>query len=195
MRRLGMNRLVFACGVLLAAGPATAGVSIGDKLTPFSLESYEGKEVNLASYAGKRAVLLVFVATRCPVSNAYNDRMEAIARDYAPRGVAFVGINANKEESPAEIADHAKTHGLTFPILKDTRNAEADAFGARVTPEAYLYDSTWTLRYHGRIDDNMRSDHVTTSDLRTALDAVLSGQDVATKETKAFGCSIKRVER
>ncbi len=191
-----MNRLVFACAGLLAAGPALAGqVSVGDKLTPFSLESYEGKDVNLASYAGKKAVLLVFMATRCPVSNAYNERMEGMAKEYGPKGVAFVGINANKEESPAEIAEHAKAHGFTFPILKDAANARADAFGAQVTPEAYLYDATWTLRYHGRIDDNMRADKVTVSDLRNALDAVLSGSDVATKETKAFGCSIKRVDK
>jgi peroxiredoxin len=189
-----MNRLVLAGAVFLVAGPALAGVSIGEKLTPFSLESHDGKRVDLASFTGRKAVLLVFMATRCPVSNAYNERMEAIAEDYGPKGVAFVGINSNKEESPAEIAEHAKAHAFTFPILKDTGNVEADAFGAQVTPEAYLYDASWTLRYHGRIDDNMRADHATTSDLRAALDAVLAGKDVATTETKAFGCSIKRVE-
>jgi peroxiredoxin len=191
-----MNRVSFVCAALLAAAPALAApVSVGDKLTPFSLQNFDGKDVSLASYQGKKAVLLVFVATRCPVSNAYNERMEAIAKEYGPKGVAFVGINANKEESAAEIAEHAKTHGFTFPIMKDVGNARADFFGAQVTPEAYLYDSSWTLRYHGRIDDNMRANHATTADLRNALDAVLSGKDVAVKDTKAFGCAIKRLDK
>ena len=170
-------------------------VAVGDKLSPFTLKGYDGKAVDLASYSGKKAVVLVFVATRCPVSNAYNDRMEAIAKEYSAKGVAFVGINANKEETPSEIAEHAKTHGLSFPVLKDSGNVEADAFGAQVTPEAYVYDASWVLRYHGRIDDNMNLEHAKSPDLRNALDAVLAGKDAPVKETKAFGCSIKRVEK
>jgi peroxiredoxin len=179
---------VLAASPLLASSPA-----IGDKLTPFALENYDGKAVSLSSYDGKKAVLLVFVSTRCPVSNAYNERMEAIAKEYGAKGVAFVGIDANKEETPAEIAGFAKEHGFSFPVLKDEGNVKADSFGAQVTPEAYLYDATWTLRYHGRIDDNRNAEHVNTSDLRVALDALLSGKDIPVKETKAFGCTIKRV--
>jgi hypothetical protein len=109
--------------------------------------------------------------------------------------VAFVGINANKQESAAEVADHAKSHGFPFPVLKDEGNVQADAFGAQVTPEVYVYDPAWTLRYHGRIDEDMKGDHVASPDLRNALDALLAGKDVPAKETKAFGCSIKRVEK
>lgn len=196
MKEARMGRAVLVVIALLAPGLGFAApVAIGDKLSPFSLASYDGKTVDLASYSGKKAVVLVFMATRCPVSNAYNARMEAIAKDYSPKGVAFVGINANKEESSSEIAEHAKAHGFSFPILKDTANVEADAFGAQVTPEAYVYDASWTLRYHGRIDDNMKAEHATTPDLRNALDAVLAGREAPAQETKAFGCSIKRVEK
>jgi len=190
-----MRRIVV--GLVLAAAsavPATAApVAVGDVLVPFSLKNYDGKEVSLASLQGKKAVVLAFVATRCPVSNSYNERMAAIATEYGAKGVAFVGLNANKEETPAEVAEHAKAHGLAFPILKDEGNVRADAFGAQVTPEVYVYDPTWTLRYHGRIDDDMRGQHVTSHDLRNALEALLAGKDVPVKETKAFGCSIKRV--
>lgn len=179
-----------------AAGPAGAApVAVGDTLVPFSLKNYDGKEVNLATLQGRKAVVLAFVATRCPVSNAYNARMAAISTEYAAKGVAFIGLNANKEEGPAEVAEHAKAHGLAFPILKDEGNVKADAFGAQVTPEVYVYDPSWTLRYHGRIDDDMRGERVTSSDLRNTLDALLAGKDVPVKETKAFGCSIKRVEK
>jgi peroxiredoxin len=194
MRHLVLG-LALAAAAVAARNAGAAPVAIGDKLVPFTLKNYDGKEVNLATLQGRKALVLAFVATRCPVSNAYNDRMAALSAEYAAKGVAFIGVNANKEETPAEVAEHAKAHGLMFPILKDEGNVEADAFGAQVTPEIYLYDPTWTLRYHGRIDNDMKGVHVTSTDLRNALDALLAGQDVPVKETKAFGCSIKRVER
>ena len=194
MRHLVLG-LALAAAAVAAGNASAAPVAVGDKLVPFTLKNYDGKEVSLATLQGRKAVVLAFVATRCPVSNAYNERMAALAAEYAARGVAFIGLNANKEESAAEIAEHAKTHGLAFPILKDEGNIEADAFGAQVTPEIYLYDPAWTLRYHGRIDNDMKGEHVTSTDLRNALDALLAGKDVPVKETKAFGCSIKRVEK
>jgi peroxiredoxin len=129
-----MRRLLV--GFLLAATVPASGapVAIGDILVPFSLKNYDGKEVNLASFAGRKAVVLIFIATQCPVSNAYNTRMAALAAEYSAKGVAFVGLNANKQESVAEIADHAKAHGFTFPILKDDGNVKADAFGAKSHP-------------------------------------------------------------
>jgi peroxiredoxin len=121
--------------------------------------------------------------------------MAALAKDYQAKGVAVVGINANRQEASAEIASHASQHGLTFPILKDVENVRADQFGAQVTPETYVFDASWKLRYHGRIDDNQRGDNIQSQDLRNALDAVLAGKDVPVKETKAFGCTIKRVQK
>jgi peroxiredoxin len=178
---------------IAAAEQAAAGIAVGDKLAPFALKDASGKVVDLASVKVPKAAVVIFVATRCPVSNAYNTRMEALARDYGSRGVLFFGVNANREESVAEIADHARTHGLSFPVLKDDGNVQADRFGAQVTPEAYVFDSTWSLRYHGRVDDARDQSGVTRQDLRLALDAVLAGDPVSPAETKAFGCTIKRV--
>ena len=72
----------------------------------------------------------MFIATQCPVSNAYNERMAAISREYGAKGVAFVGINSNRQESVEEIAGHASQHGFGFPVLKDVGNVQADHFGA-----------------------------------------------------------------
>ena len=189
-----MRAAVLLLAVTALAGPATAApLAIGDKLEPFALKNYDGKDVDLKALTGNKAVVLIFVATQCPVSNAYNERMAALPGDYAAKGVAVVGINANRQESAAEVASHAKQHGFSFPVLKDPGNLQADRFGAQVTPEAFVFDAGWTLRYHGRIDDNQRGDNITSGDLRAALDALLAGKDVPVKETKAFGCTIKRV--
>lgn len=187
--------VVVLVGLISVAQAQAAPVAIGDTLAPFSLKDYQGKDVDLKSFQGSKAVVLMFIATQCPVSNAYNERMAALAKDYQAKGVAIVGINSNRQETSAEIAAHAGQHGLTFPILKDVDNVKADQFGAQVTPETYVYDAGWKLRYHGRIDDNQRGDNIQSQDLRNALDAVLSGKDVPVKETKAFGCTIKRVQK
>lgn len=188
-------RLASAALILVAAAGSVqaAPVAVGDKLTPFTLKDAAGKDVSLAALSGKKAVVLAFIATECPVSNAYNERMAAFAKEYDAKGVAFVGINANKQESPAQIAEHAKAHGFAFPVLKDEGNKKADELGAQVTPEIYVFDPSWTLRYHGRIDDDRSGKAVQSADLKNAVDALLAGKDVTVKEAKAFGCTIKRV--
>jgi peroxiredoxin len=190
-----MTRFAFALTLAAAALPVAGAVTIGEKLQPFALKDATGKDVDLGSFQDRKAVVLMFIATQCPVSNAYNERMAALSREYAGKGVAFVGINSNREESAAEIANHAAQHGFAFPILKDVGNVQADHFGAQVTPEIYVYDPSWVLRYHGRIDDDRSGASVKSQDLRNALDALLAGQAVPVAETKAFGCTIKRVSR
>jgi peroxiredoxin len=186
--------LALSAVLAVPAIPAAADVAIGDKLPGFTLsDAVDGKLVDVKAVLGKKATVLLFIATQCPVSNAYNERMAALARDYAGKDVTFIGINSNKQEASPEIAAHAKAHGFTFPVLKDVDNVQADAFGARVTPEVYVYDSKAVLRYHGRIDDDKSGSNIQSQDLRVTLDALIAGKDVPVTVTKAFGCSIKRV--
>ena len=161
----------------------------------FTLKDYNGKTVSLADYQGARAVVVIFIATRCPVSNAYNKRMADLDKEFKGKNVAFIGINANKAEDAAEVKEHALKNGLDFPILKDLNNVVADRYQASVTPEVYVLDKDRKLLYHGRIDDSRREDRVTSRDLYNALTEILSGKAVTLKETKAFGCTIKRVEK
>ncbi len=174
---------------------AAAAPQIGAPAPQFQLQTIDGKEFSL-SEAEKthKAVVILFIATRCPYSNAYNDRMRDMAAAYSKQGVLFVGINSNKTEPATEVAAHAKQHGHTFPIAKDPDNKVADLYDAKHTPEAYVIGPDGKLLYHGRIDENYEdASRVTSPDLKNALDAILAGQQVAKAETKAFGCSIKRV--
>ncbi len=166
---------------------------LGARVGEFTLRDLEGHTVEFSSLRGPVTVV-TFIATQCPVSNSYNDRMNAIYKDYSARGVKFVFVNANRTEPAAEVAQHAKAH-LVFPVYKDPDNAAADKFGASVTPEAFVIDSAGVIRYHGSIDDSMEMRRVSVQRLRNALDAVLADQPVAQPETKAFGCSIKRIKK
>lgn len=169
-----------------------AGVALGAVVADFTLPDPDGHEHTLASLKGKNGTVIIFIATRCPVSNGYNERMEKLANDYAPRGVRIVGINANSTEPASEVKQHAAEKGLTFTILKDNGNQIADRFDAQVTPEAYVLDASGKLVYHGRIDNSRAGDAITSNDLRDAVEAMLAGKPVAKPEARAFGCSIKR---
>ena len=141
--------------------------------------------------AGKNGTVLIFIAVQCPVSNAYNERMEKLAQDYKAKGIDVIGINSNVAEDAAAVKAHAAEHKFTFPILKDPGNKIADKLGASVTPEAYFLDASNKLLYHGRIDNarNARS-----RNQRSAQRARCSagGKPIEKTEAKAFGCTIKR---
>lgn len=187
---------VAACGLTAARAAESASAAFLGKPAPaFSLPDSQGKTRSLSEFATGKGAVVIWVSTQCPVSNAYNDRMASIAKEYQAKGLNFVGINSNKEEKTEEVAEHAKQHGLTFPVLKDEGNKIADLYGASVTPEVYVVDAKGTLRYHGRIDDNMKESGVTTQDLRAALDLLVAGQEISKAESKAFGCTIKRINK
>ena len=180
--------------VALAAPGLADAPAIGTTAPVFDLKTLDGKPFSLADAEKTNSyVVLMFIATQCPYSNAYNDRMRDMAADYAKKGILFVGINSNKTESVEETAAHAKQHGFAFPVVKDPSNKVADLYGATHTPEIYVVGKDGKLVYHGRIDDSTETAKVTSPDLKNALDALLAGQPIAKAETKAFGCSIKRV--
>ena len=167
--------------------------SPGDKYEGFTLTDYDGNKHSLSDYTESKAIVIMFIATKCPVSNDYNSRMEKVFNDYKDKEVTFLGINSNKSEDISEIGIHAKDNELTFTILKDEKNIIADKFEASYTPEILVLCNDFELLYHGRIDNSRRESEVKATDLRDALDEILSGKSVSNPETKAFGCTIKRI--
>ena len=182
-----------ACGTEDSEAPdSKAALAVGAAAPDFTLPDADGKEHSLASLKGKSGTLILFVATQCPISNAYNERMQKLAEEYRAKGVNVVGINSNSTEPAAEVKSHAAANGLNFAILKDPGNQIADRYDAQVTPEAYLLDASGKLVYHGRIDNSRTGYLITSTELRDAIEATLAGKPVEKAEVKAFGCSIKR---
>jgi len=194
---------LFLASVVIVAFAAVAGSgstidlptppAIGTTLDDFKLPDADGAEHSLKSLTGKNGAVILFVATKCPVSNAYNDRMEKLAQDYKAKGINVIGINSNNTEPAAEVKSHAGEKHLTFTILKDDGNKIADRLGATRTPEAYVINASGKLVYHGRIDNSQKVEGITTSDLRDALDELVAGKQVTKTGGAAFGCTIKRV--
>ena len=189
--------LVIALAAVAGSGRNTTDIpappAIGSAIEDFTLPDADGVNHSLKSLMGKKGAVIIFVATKCPVSNAYNDRMEKVYEDYQAKGINVIGINANSTEPAAEVKSHAAEKGLKFAILKDDGNKIADRLGANHTPEAYVIDASGKLVYHGRIDNAQNTANITSNDLRDTLDAILAGKPVAKTTSMAFGCSIKRV--
>jgi len=188
--------LVMAGAVIAGSGRNSSEIpappAIGATIEEFTLPDVDGRDHALKSLKGKNGTVLIFISVQCPVSNAYNERMEKLAADYKSKGIAVIGVNANSSEDAGAVKAHATEKGLTFTILKDPGNKLADKLGATRTPEAYFLDSNNKLLYHGRIDNSQNPAAIESSDLRTALDAALAGKPIEKTEAKAFGCTIKR---
>jgi len=189
--------LVIALAAVAGSGRNTSDLpappAIGATIDDFKLPDADGAEHSLKSLMGKNGAVVIFIATRCPVSNAYNERMQKLAEDYKAKGINVIGINSNSIEPASEVKSHAAEKHLTFAILKDDGNKIADRLGATRTPEAYVLDRSGKLVYHGRIDNSQNTANITANDLRNALDEMLAGKQVTKSGGAAFGCTIKRV--
>jgi peroxiredoxin len=190
----------FLCVLLAASWVDAADVkelAIGAAMPEFSLPGVDGKDHSSAEYKDKKLLAVIFHCNHCPVATAYQDRMIAIQKDYAEKGVQIVAINSNDAESfPADSFDNMKTRakekGYNFPYLRDESQDVGKAYGALVTPHVFLFDAQRKLRYRGRIDDNWQEpDKVKVRDLRDALDALLAGKEIPSATTRQMGCTIK----
>ncbi len=196
-----MKRIVFSLALVLAAVGflATANVSsaksdfaIGSKLDNFTMPDPEGIDQSLNELKGKNGTLIVFLSAQCPVVKAYNSRINAIAEAYKAKGINFVGIYSNHTESLEWVKEHS-SENYQFPVLIDKDNVFADKLGASFTPEVYFLNAENVLDYHGAIDNDRSGQNVTRQFLTTAFSEKLTGKDITEKETRAFGCTIKRI--
>jgi thiol-disulfide isomerase/thioredoxin len=152
----------------------------------------------LADFADRPALLVIFLCNHCPFVKHIADGLAAFARDYAPRGLAIVGINANDvtthpEDSPAKMAEEARRRGYVFPYLSDESQAVAHAYRAACTPDIFLFDAARRLVYRGQFDDSRPSNSIAVSgnSLRAAVDSLLAGQPIRIEQRPSIGCNIK----
>jgi peroxiredoxin len=181
----------------MALTPSTM-LPLGTTAPDFKLPDTHGKFVSLASFKDKAALLVIFMCNHCPCVVHVRSGLAQLARDYTPRGVGIVGINANDAknypaDSPAKMRDEVKTAGYIFPYLYDETQAVTKNYRAACTPDFFLFDRGRRLVYRGQFDASRPGNGipVTGKDLRAALDAVLAEKTVSEKQTASIGCNIK----
>jgi peroxiredoxin len=204
MSRRTLLLLTLTFGLFIAAGmsgfqparPSTPSARPETPVANFALPDHRGKRHTLAELVDRRAVVIVFVGAGCPLARLYGPRLAEMADEYGPRGAAFLAVNANAQDSLADLAAYARTHHLPFPVLKDPDQALADRLGVERTPEVFVLDGERVVRYRGRIDDQysvgVRRPRPENRDLAAALDDILAGRPVARPVTQPSGCRIGR---
>ena len=171
---------------------------LGTKAPDFRLPDTKGKIVSLADFKNASALVIVFMCNHCPYVKHIRSGLAQLARDYSSKGVAMAGISSNDvanypADSPAKMAEEARSAGYIFPYLYDETQEVAKAYRAACTPDIYLFDGDQRLAYRGQLDDSRPGNNlsVTGNDLRAAIDAVLAGKPVSPNQKPSIGCNIK----
>lgn len=176
---------------------ASQALHASPNVVKFKLKSSDGKTWSLeVDGKDKKAVVVLFIGTQCPVNNAYMQTVVTLEKEYRDKGVQFVAINANEHDTSDAVRAHAKKFGLMFPVLRDEKQLVANRFGAARHPVAFLLDGKHAVRYEGRIDDQFGIGYSrakpTRRDLAEALDELLAGKEVTNKKTAVEGCFITK---
>ena len=181
------------------ASPEWATLPIGAKGPVFEgLLGSNDRRYGFSDFTDRDVLVVIFSSNRCPTAKAYAERMNALQREYGPRGVQLVAVNSNDphlypDESFARMVERAAEDGYAFPYLVDDGQRVAKAFGAACTFHVFVLDRARKLRYEGRFDDARLAARITSHDLRNALDDLLAGHEVRVAKTRAFGCSLDLV--
>jgi len=172
------------------------GIGIGDAAPELALPDTEGNAVALPAPGEAPATVVLWTCNHCPYALAWHDRLTAAAREYAGRGVRFLAVNSNDADrypadSPEAMAERYDAEEWGMPYLHDASQEVARAYGARTTPDLFVFDSALRLRYRGAPDSDHRDAARAAAWLRSALEAILTGSAPEPAETEPVGCSIK----
>lgn len=178
---------------------------LGSKAHPFSLPGVDGKTYTLGDFKNAKGLLIIFMCNHCPYVIAVHERLSRIAREYADRGIAMIGINSNDPnykdaDSFENMKKTAAEWALPFPYVFDETQKVAHAYDAVCTPDPYLYENVggeFLLRYRGRIDDSWKDEaSVKDRSLEFAVELMLVGKTIPEeKQIPSMGCSIKWKEQ
>ncbi len=188
---------------LLATAPSSAQeaprAGLGEKVPNLAFKDERGKIYQLHDLKGQKAIVLAFLSFECPVSKSYSKPLSDLAKECGRFGATFWGLTTNEDESRADVARHAREHDLTFPVFRDEKLLAAEALKAEITPEVFVLDGDFVLRYRGRIDNSfterLKHTEPTQHELRQVLAELLTGRNVSVEPARAVGCAVPRAEK
>jgi len=174
-------------------------LALGTAAPDFSLpDTVSGKTISLASFAGSKGLLVMFLCPHCPFVKHIEHGLAALLREYDGAALGIVAISANDakqfpDDSPDGLRQQAKELGFHFPYCYDETQQTALAYRAACTPDFFLFDSARKLVYRGQLDSSRPGNDIPVSgnDLRAAIDAVLAGRPVSSEQRPSIGCNIK----
>jgi len=169
---------------------------IGDVAPSLELRNTLGEDHALPAAGEATATVVVWTCNHCPYALAWHDRIQAVARDYDERGVAFLQVNSNDAErypadSPEAMRERVEAGEFATPYLHDPEQEAARSFGALKTPDVFVLDAELRLAYRGAPDADYDDPGQDAAWLRASLDALIAGRRPDPAETEPVGCSVK----
>ena len=179
--------------------PTSLGIEPGQQAPFFQLpnanKNLDSDILSLTDIMGSNGAIITFTCNHCPYVVGSESRIEKIAAKARENNIGFIGINSNDPEVyPNDSFEHMQTRaeGMGYPYLHDATQDIAHAYGAKRTPEFFLFNSDGALVYQGRMDDSPKDPtKVTTQELSDAIEAMLSGSKPSVDQTESIGCSVK----
>lgn len=183
----------------MALTPSTMMLELGAPAPEFHLpDVISGQTISLGTFAGKKALVVMFICRHCPYVVHVKEELARLGRDYADKSVGIVAISSNDAQAypmdaPASLKQMAEELGFNFPFCYDETQETAKAYAAACTPDFYVFDENRKLVYRGQLDDSRPGNGipVTGRDLRAAIDAVLEGKPAPAVQKPSIGCNIK----
>lgn len=173
-------------------------LELGTRAADFDLPEPGGRRIRLSDFAAADGLVIAFICNHCPFVKQIREGLADFARDYAPRNVAMVAINANdfatySGDAPEQMRRESDRFGYSFPYVYDESQEVAKLYRAACTPEFYLFDADRELVYRGRFDAATpgNNEPVTGNELRRATDAMLAGTAPDAEQKPGIGCNIK----
>ena len=172
-------------------------LEIGAKASDFSLPATDGKTYKLSDFKDAKALVIFFTCNHCPYVKGSDEVTRQTAEKYMKKGVKFVGINSNSENTHPEdsfelMVERMKVNKFPWVYLRDKTQKVALAYGALKTPHFYVFDSNRKLVYTGRGVDNPKDTiKMTVNDLDRALEEHFAGKPLSVKLTNPIGCNVK----
>ena len=150
-----MVRVVLA--TLLAALPAIVGQPVPDWPAKAKDHWVQGGPLDLARLRGKVVLVRFFTSSDCPYCAATAPALNAIHREFGPRGLVVIGMYTPKPRPRpvplAEVRDQVRAYGFEFPVALDEdwgalRTLWLDRVAdSEFTSSSLLIDREGILRY------------------------------------------------
>jgi peroxiredoxin len=169
----------------------------GQKAIEFKLPSTDGREYSLSDFENYKYLVIFFTCNHCPYVIGSDEITRATADKFNKRGVGFVGINSNSENTYPEdsfpnMVERMKKHKFPWAYLYDKPQEVAKAYGALRTPHFYVFNEKRKLVYTGRGVDNPRdTSKMSVNNLDLALEEITTGKPISVQVTNPIGCNIK----
>jgi peroxiredoxin len=180
--------------VLMAVAGSAAGLAPGAHVPDFTLTDETGATHELYALSAKRAVVIMTQSNGCPIVRLAVPALREIRDRYPKRDIEFLLLNPTLQDSAESVAREVAEFNFGLPVMLDPKQKVGETLGVNRTAEVYVIDpKSWTLVYHGPIDDRLNYESqrpVHHRYLSDALDAMLAGKPVAVASASSPGCLI-----